>query len=1196
MQSYNSNKENKILPLSLTVILNFYGECFPNFFTVALPASNIYVDIMKKNFFSGIELAILDNFLQYQEYNGTQTKWWNSNKDENSLFTSLLRLASSPNSNTAVASKISQLINTLTISTVVFNKLLASPITALINSLQMVSTGQENKQLLKIWKLLDQTIAFSVKTPYKYVDMAQKFGTISPFMVALLQQWKFVSNEDGEGTALVVKFICIFFRNMSMIGESQAGILSAALEFIGEEQNEILELYLNFSTYESKIQELRSNEKWLLSSHMDSSFAQYITLAPYKQLKKITRYPVGEYDVVATIFRLKLLLNDDSINFDSEFKLVADALISKVTNYVAVDEKFSLLDPRIFQEFFAEIDSTSDEDCLKKYTLVTKSFIHISQSLERNKDEFENFAFQWLKQQNNVEEHSDLVAVVSNSVNADHAIELLKESIPFNQDTVSVLLLKIQGDATKHLDFCILEKVLNKASDEIISLIITLLYSNRIDDMDSSSFTSMLVKEERFLQLLLTFMNSSYFSIGVILPFLSELQDSSLATSIAIGTYKYIDQEPKVKNFVTSVISRCYSEFFKLEGPRFDACLDLFCMASDKITDIQKKSILQFITTEYKHKYGPSVIKFILVVNDFENATVDKWLSKMTLYITKFLSEDMELSGKYLQVLSEFRELVTKIDVWTKVNRNILNSQLEVILSGKLISDVNVLEYLMALTLGGNTKLIQSDKMVQLLLNNENNLLNMTISKKIANASYKAYLTVTSLYWFFNMDVSKNSTTLIQQQLLTYYNGSVSCQDRLILKMLETIESKTSISWTNYIYNWDFLESTEEESSDFVTETKLITKEKEGLIITLRKEYVQNSIVNYPLERPSLPNLQMRSVKEKYALVQKFYHDTMRSIKTEYVYDPLFVMLLTLHNKELVSYSSEDDGTIKYKFEIQKFLSSKFFQLIVVSLADCSKEVSKVAIAVLTEMLYSLEDNTQFKEGHIFQILLKKIIVSWNKNEKIIQPVVWSTISRICDLLLQPASPLYEKAFRWVLNGPAIRPNDIPLMQDLIAPRDSEVNYESYYKQLSWVLESLEFGIKSEMDLDLLKRRDVFEWLFNLINLPYLNSRMKSVINRIFYNVQRIENGGSALLTRYGAVSTSEVQNLWIKENGREVEAALERNSKNSKHLKRKLLLEEQNINTNELLEGYVAIISSQKRLREWVEDDGDHIMKRTCQ
>ena len=140
MQSYNSNKENKILPLSLTVILNFYGECFPNFFTVALPASNIYVDIMKKNFFSGIELAILDNFLQYQEYNGTQTKWWNSNKDENSLFTSLLRLASSPNSNTAVASKISQLINTLTISTVVFNKLLASPITALINSLQMVST------------------------------------------------------------------------------------------------------------------------------------------------------------------------------------------------------------------------------------------------------------------------------------------------------------------------------------------------------------------------------------------------------------------------------------------------------------------------------------------------------------------------------------------------------------------------------------------------------------------------------------------------------------------------------------------------------------------------------------------------------------------------------------------------------------------------------------------------------------------------------------------------------------------------------------------------------------------------------------------------------------------------------------------------------------------------------------------------
>ena len=137
---YSNHQDNKKIILSLTMILRYYSQCFPNFFSVTLPSKNIYQDIMNKEIFNGIDLTILDNFLQFQEFNSTQTKWWNSTRGESSLFVSLLKLASAPNTTAITSVKVTNLLQNLLNGSVIFRgNLLVSPMETLISGLKVVS-------------------------------------------------------------------------------------------------------------------------------------------------------------------------------------------------------------------------------------------------------------------------------------------------------------------------------------------------------------------------------------------------------------------------------------------------------------------------------------------------------------------------------------------------------------------------------------------------------------------------------------------------------------------------------------------------------------------------------------------------------------------------------------------------------------------------------------------------------------------------------------------------------------------------------------------------------------------------------------------------------------------------------------------------------------------------------------------------
>lgn len=244
---------------------------FPNLFSINLPSSNIYTDIMQKSKISGIEFAILDNYLQFQEFNSTQTRWWNPNSGGNSLFTLLLKLASSKNASNVITTRISNLLDELTRTNVIFNISLISPVMALVNSLQGLSLQvSEIDNMEQVWKWFDETISRVVKTPYKYVDMAKEYNYISPFIMCLSEQWKYVDKSGNP--EFLIKWLILFLRNMIFIGEDHIGIDKLVKNVFPEVSDHDVNIYLKLDSFEENIKKTNSSNS-LISSMKSSSFS-----------------------------------------------------------------------------------------------------------------------------------------------------------------------------------------------------------------------------------------------------------------------------------------------------------------------------------------------------------------------------------------------------------------------------------------------------------------------------------------------------------------------------------------------------------------------------------------------------------------------------------------------------------------------------------------------------------------------------------------------------------------------------------------------------------------------------------------------------------------------------------------------------------------------------------------------------------
>lgn len=492
--SYSKNPKNKVLPLSLTIVLNLYSKIFPNFFNVVLPSSNIYIDIMKNDKFSGIDLVILDNFLKFQEFNNSQIKWWNASNKDNSLFTSLLRLGSAKNSSSITASKISQLLHNLLQFNVVFhfNKLTSSPLYALINSLSVLTYNDNaisSTELQKIWKLLDETISRCQKTPYKYVDSAVPFGNVSPFIMALVEQWEFVE-KDKVNSTIINNWILIFLRNMIILGEDQSSIqkLTASMSNIPEN---LVEKYLYFSN--EVIEELNKPE-YLLEQKVPTSCFDYILLLTDDKLETFNRFPVNSFDVSAIVFRLRNLVSNHKLS--AQLRNIIDNSLSKIGNYALSDLAFKsrLVCKNYFENFITDMPPLQQTGQFDAYFYLLNGVNQIFSQLDINFDAFRDYCYGLLEKILDFETSERklmAVGILSNIISSAKFISILETFEEKNKSILPIILhkalresLSISGD--------LFLRLLAISDVQVNQYLLKFLKSGLVEDLDLTRLSAIL--------------------------------------------------------------------------------------------------------------------------------------------------------------------------------------------------------------------------------------------------------------------------------------------------------------------------------------------------------------------------------------------------------------------------------------------------------------------------------------------------------------------------------------------------------------------------------------------------------------------------------------------------------------------------------------------------------------------------------
>ncbi|KTA98025.1 Nucleolar pre-ribosomal-associated protein 1 [Nakaseomyces glabratus] len=1069
-----SNSPKLILLLTLTMILREYAELFPNLFSLNLPSSNIFMDILAKESFNEIEFAILDNFLKFQPYCGSQTKWWTSTESQRSLFTSMILLGATKD--LSIRKKVETLLDGLIKNTIIFSTGLIKPIAALINSLEAVcKTDSNGEQINKIATLLDSSIMRCINTPYKYSDKATNFNQISPFIVTLTEQWKFVDKSTDYD--LVLNWLMILTRNLWVVGESRDGILALLRKELPEFTGEIND-YFDINIYSNNENCIKENDH-ILKQMTDQSFFQMITLSSVKELSKgSARIPTSQFDCASLFFYLELIILDANIAFDK------------------------------------------------------------------------------------ICEHSIMNAI-------------------------SMIDGYLQTDL---LEACIAE---SEQSENALSLV-TVIKDGRVECDDSSKLIAAVIDKT---ELLSAFFQSNYFDEKKIESYISVINSPSPCLALHI---RDVTNNPIATEYVYKVADYCIKNLNNLTDSEMENFLKIIVEDTEILNQENLLRVSEFALEEYHHKFRAVNVLLVRNIVAIDDALKKKWLTKLVLYITKYLSERENMNFNFKELIKATDDYFSDFNIWENVAPSLLNTQLEVILQSKWISNTDILHYLIKLTLGSSKK-IASQRVIQLLLNNEN----ITLNDNKANYITK-YLTALLINSICATDIKNTCTTLTLRKCVSFYRGSLAAHDRVLLNVIETAEAQTGSSWINDVITWDYIQNAGD-VLDVVSDINLISQINGGFVVTLRKDFIENTCKfagqvgrpNFTDDfRSELQHIDSNNNDSFFDSINRTPRNVLESC-----YDPYALMLISIQNDELVQAAShaelKESVNHTYRLDVQKFLDAALFQVVITCLA-WDGTISDVANIILKQLLISLSEIKETSDLFIFKLLLQKIIFSIehakarSKNFSL-PKIVFHFISRLIPLLMDPANPLYESAYRWVLDSPFIRSNEIPLTHNFIEISESGSNHETYFKQLVWVLESLEQGIIDKHDLGILKSKGVLDWLLSLPNINCLSVRIQGLISSIIYRLQRIENGGVSLITRFAGISSFEMRSVILNDKLREAKANIEKNDKNTNHQRQYLVTKEQQLASEEILEGFATIIQSQKRLREWTNYDEDNILKRIC-
>lgn len=1151
----NTEAPNLLLISELTNILSLYTNVFTNVNNqFKLNNDNIFNKLIIKGSsinesnqeitLSGLELNIIDKYMELQELNDSY-KWWNKNNSDFSLFTALLKMGYKDQS--GLKSKITRILQHLSENQKLFNKdvLIACPITALMESLALVAVENDTKN---IWNLIDQSVQRTVTTPYKYIDMGINSGHCSPLLCCIAEQLPFFS---GDGN-LEKEWITLFAYKMAMIGDK------GCVDYINSKND----MYVNIQNYVDNVKIEKDNINI-------NEFCELVSLLSNEKFE-------SQYNIFLSNIDAFLESNE----YSSNKRLVHSFLFDQIlcgNNHTLINDVV-----KIFKKNNITLDISSKQK-------VFDNFINI------------------IKQGN-----SQINLNILNCLDKATVTKFIQEFTDGKLDTKCTLLVFF-----KMVEFDLIYS--NEYDDYLFNVLVdcsTYIPKNYWEILfENKDFGSLVANKNTLIssKVFLSNLSNKFYSQSVdyFTNIYTKNKDEITPGIIYFGSLLKLETADIIKSLKDNALNLAVETAANEEYiPDVLAFIATYSSLDSEDEQENLKNIVDYLTNSSKHKYSSSTIDFItklIATKKIEIDAVKIWCYKCFLYINKksaIIKPEEFSSEEFMNIFKELSNLIKVFNPWHYVPKVILNTGVEIILSQEWCFQREVIEFVINLCNQSYDEMFETKKHIQLIFNNE------SVPFKNRSASIQNINLVTIMVnTLFYKNTKINSDINISLLLAESYDGTTSLKDRIFYNIMQTIESNTSVSWTQRIGSWDFIESNSGQQDDVVIDDyeeilshdkeKLIMKEKELLSININKNMVLKTINNYRFVDNSEILNKCCYLNEWEDVLKKEL--VLATNENNLIYDSRFIMLLILQNNELVNTIEVDENeqTEITRFNYKSLIRSGLFSLIIVSLSFKGDENSLIAYEIIKHMVNTLpkteEENQKIKTDLIIAILLKKIVFSFNENKKMVPgefapPIFWYILSQISFIVLDPKHFLYEQVYKWILSKPKLVKYEVPIMNIFVNFQVKNQDFENLTKCLNWLLKNVVSGIKSVEDINYLRLVKMFEFILNFDNNCYANRLTKIYLNRFIQKVQRIVMDYS-IITRYGVLSSLEA-----KKYANEMKMAMKKNVKsNVDEYKRFLMILQENLTIQEIISRFSVTLVANKRLIDWTEEDGLNIIKRVC-
>lgn len=562
--------------------------------------------------------------------------------------------------------------------------------------------------------------------------------------------------------------------------------------------------------------------------------------------------------------------------------------------------------------------------------------------------------------------------------------------------------------------------------------------------------------------------------------------------------------------------------------------------------------------------FTPDFVELALqlsVANRQTQPELIQWIQSATIYVTKKFAESSHLSEKFVRFLGAFCGLIIRSKIpWTASLLEAFVTQLEVLLGHRdWILREEYLRHACEIAFQSKFKPSQAAKLIQIFLNNPRNALTKLPGLEDCQLRIYSALTVRLLY-----DLLSGSfkTELLLEQILVLYLGTTRAEDLIIKEILRDLENHVSRSWISKVTNWDISEEMLEQEADLVGQERLIIKDQTSCVLALNKSIINRSI----REMRDVPQFSGVKSMEGYLQLAK---NCDGSSYLDVLYDPEFLMLAIINNSELVEF--KEDGL---SFKLTRLIESKLLQFVVTALALPScRDISKIILQGILKFV--LSEDTRIKDKSIITIYVASILHTILKSDHSTS-LVWHMVGSFAGIITDPAHTLYDRVCRYVLSTPIHKEFEIPLHASIIQNWGSEEVHEEneYQGQMAWFIQEVAWGVKTPVDLRLLRYKDLLEAFLMFSASPYLSGLVRLKILLLLYDIQQLGTEGTHMLvTRYSILSSLET-----------MKGSLSPTEFSEFQLK---------LNLDQIAARIEVVSRGLKRLREWLFDDIGRAVKR---